>query len=518
MLIVIDPDLKKAFNDLFSENPVEGLDTFQHGATVPLEVCIARRIPNPQTPRVREPISLTGWSLRAALGNGFLLPVAGTWTITFGANTTAVIPFNPTAAEIETALNAIASIVGAGGVQVEGENGFFTIVFGSNGDRDLLVGNITNLAPLSVADFGVLIEGTAGRAEVQVLRLVQNPGAFTSLTVQSDTPAAGVLLLQTGSGGFNAKVRVSLTMRSSGLLQTGGIYRIERYEGPDDFENIGGTNVTGDVFTATGTTPATWTNRSVLSRVNARQPYDGQFSITVRGIESAMMDFDADEATVQETLENITLNNGFLVIGAKYKIVSYLGTDDFTNVGAASNATGVVFLASGDTPTDWTGRSVLTPVGVGNVAVSKEDQGQYLVSFQGDMADQAMGTITADGSGLRFMSTLSGMLDLRTAGIDLMLGSDTSIAVDFELEGTPPEESVQKLFRQTSTLEDSLFDPSNTVPPNVVAYALKTVAGKYRFKDDGTFQLWNADQNLFHSITIAGAAGAEVINIGAGEA
>lgn len=518
MFVVIDPDLKRAYGDLVSESPVEGLDTVQHGSTVPLEVCIAKRIPSPTGARVREPQNLTGWSLRAALGQGFLLPVAGTWTITFGANTTADIPFNPTAQEIEDALNAIASVIAAGGVTVEGENGFFTIVFGDDGVRALLVGNVDDLAPLSVADFGELIAGTVDRPEVQVLRLVQNPGAFTSLTVQSDPAAAAVIPVQVGGGGLNAKYRLSLSMRSSGTLKTGGVYKIESYAAGDDFVNIGGVNATGDIFTATNTTPTDWTNGSVLARVGAQKPYDGQFSIVVRGLESAMLDYNANEATVKEALENITTNSGLLVVGAKYKIVSYLGTDDFTNVGAGSNATGVVFVASGTTPTDWAGMSVLTPVGVGNVSVSQEDEGLYLIVFQGDMANTAMGTISADGSSLRVPQTLSGVLDLRNANIDLLLGGEPSVPVDLEFEGTPPEQSVQKLYRQSSTLTDSLFDPSNTSPANKVEYALKTVAGKYRIKDDGTWQLWNPDQNLFHTISISGAAGAEILNIGAGEA
>ena len=48
--------------------------------------------------------------------------------------------------------------------------------------------------------------------------------------------------------------------------------------------------------------------------------------------------------------------------------------------------------------------------------------------------------------------------------------------------------------------------------------ALRTVAGKYRIKTDGTFELWNADQSLWHALTISGALGAEQLNIAAGEA
>jgi len=54
-----------------------------------------------------------------------------------------------------------------------------------------------------------------------------------------------------------------------------------------------------------------------------------------------------------------TQTNGTLVVGRKYIIATYNSGDDFTNVGAASNATGVIFIATGDTPATWTNSSVL---------------------------------------------------------------------------------------------------------------------------------------------------------------
>ena len=51
--------------------------------------------------------------------------------------------------------------------------------------------------------------------------------------------------------------------------------------------------------------------------------------------------------------------SGVLVSGKVYTIVKFLATDDFTNLGAASNADGIVFTSTGTTPTTWTGGSVL---------------------------------------------------------------------------------------------------------------------------------------------------------------
>lgn len=572
MLLLLNPATKEAFASLFSEQGVN-IPNWQHGSTVPVTVGIVDPIDSPSSARVFEPRDITGWSMRAALGQGFALPTDGTWFVRSGIaltaglltnakryeiinfvagdvftnigaasnatgivftatgttpttwtngselqEVTADIVYNPTETQIQTALDGTAWETAAGGITVDGEDGFFHFTFVTAGVRVQMSGNTGNLAPLSIADFGTLLEGTTTRAEVQILRLVQNPAAYVSLTIASDSPAAGVIVVQAGGGGLNAKYRVSLVTRNSGTLVTGGIYRIEKFVAGDDFVNVGGVNATGDVFTASGTTPTVWTNKSALSRVDSLPPFDGQFSISVAGLESAMIDYDAEPADVVAALEGIEQTSGLLVVGRKYKIVERLGADVFTNVGAAANTTGTVFVASGTTPTTWTSLSRLSPVAEGNVSVTRETPGRYLITFQGNMQNTDMGTLTADGSALRVISTLSGELDLRTAGIDLLLGGEDDVEIDFEIEGTPPEEAIQKLFRTDGTLEDSLFDPSNTSPPIETLYAYRTVAGKYRIKDDGTFQLWNPDQNLFHTLSISGAAGEEILSIGAGEA
>ncbi|MHB9147705.1 MAG: hypothetical protein ACYC2U_04725 [Candidatus Amoebophilus sp.] len=55
-----------------------------------------------------------------------------------------------------------------------------------------------------------------------------------------------------------------------------------------------------------------------------------------------------------------TLTSGILVVGQRYTITSYVADDDFTNVGASSNATGIQFIATGTTPTHWVHLSTLT--------------------------------------------------------------------------------------------------------------------------------------------------------------
>lgn len=59
---------------------------------------------------------------------------------------------------------------------------------------------------------------------------------------------------------------------TSGLLVEGQTYYIASYVAGDDFTNVGGTNVTGNTFVASGTTPTTWTNSSILVSVGISAP------------------------------------------------------------------------------------------------------------------------------------------------------------------------------------------------------------------------------------------------------
>lgn len=59
----------------------------------------------------------------------------------------------------------------------------------------------------------------------------------------------------------------------------------------------------------------------------------------------------------------IVQSSGTLEIGQRYKISIYVSGDDFTNVGASANISGIEFNATGTTPTAWINGSYLNPVG-----------------------------------------------------------------------------------------------------------------------------------------------------------
>lgn len=54
--------------------------------------------------------------------------------------------------------------------------------------------------------------------------------------------------------------------------------------------------------------------------------------------------------------------SGTLTTSKRYQIETYVSGDDFANLGAAENASGVIFTASGTTPTDWTNGSTVLEI------------------------------------------------------------------------------------------------------------------------------------------------------------
>jgi hypothetical protein len=97
-------------------------------------------------------------------------------------------------------------------------------------------------------------------------------------------------------------------------------------------------------------------------------------------------------------------DSGLLIVGNTYTIRSYgtIGSpdDDFTNVGAGSNAAGVTFVATGTTPAVWTNSSVLL-----NETISFQITGANKIKYVD--GNQASGKVlTSDADGLATWSSI----------------------------------------------------------------------------------------------------------------
>lgn len=96
----------------------------------------------------------------------------GTFTLTYGADTTSALDWDSTAAEVQTALNALTSITAAGGVTVAGSvNDEWTVTFVSVGVRTAISGAVTGMPPATTVNVVETTAGTVSVAEVQTIKL-----------------------------------------------------------------------------------------------------------------------------------------------------------------------------------------------------------------------------------------------------------------------------------------------------------------------------------------------------------
>ncbi len=291
--------------------------------------------------------------------------------------------------------------------------------------------------------------------------------------------AAEVLALYNGQPVLAADRDGSQTGQTSGVLETGQRYRITTYVSADDFTNVGAaSNATGVEFIATGTTPDDWTNGSTLNPIGCVAEYapkgigdatwtdqsDNSLDGTVVGAtaiyedswakfytdysilgyhaltnqliimrdctgkwssgkdysDGMIIDLDTGAITTgRRIFAGSTATSGTLTVGSTYEITTFVSGDDFTNVGAASNATGVVFTATDDdtdglaTPTTWSNGSTLTQISGIIFSNFATDWDQGLI-----IAEQFGATVHLRRWTDEPQSQAAGLIDVRTADID----------------------------------------------------------------------------------------------------
>lgn len=144
-------------------------------------------------------VDLTGHSIRVAIGNPGGDPISGTFSLTFDGNTTTDLAAGSTAAQVDTALNALTSITSAGGVTVTSAAvGQYQIAFNSAGARNIITANTDALYPASSAYIYEATAGDVSTKEVQVANIEVDNAAYVELTTDIAAPAATVTTVREG--------------------------------------------------------------------------------------------------------------------------------------------------------------------------------------------------------------------------------------------------------------------------------------------------------------------------------
>ena len=133
-----------------------------------------------------------------AIGNPGGDPTSGTFTLTFSGDTTTALNYNATASEVDTALNALASMVTAGGCTVSQVSAGYQVTFDSTGDQALITATTDSLFPASSAYIYEATTGDGSTNEVQVVTLEVDNAAYVELTTDIAAPSATVTVVRNG--------------------------------------------------------------------------------------------------------------------------------------------------------------------------------------------------------------------------------------------------------------------------------------------------------------------------------
>ena len=206
--LFIDPKLGLAFGNFAGSSQISN-PTFTLGDTAGIEIYLVESTQVSSYPRQELPFPVSP-GIKVAVGAIDEAPAAGTWTMAFGGDTTAALPFNATAAQLQAALNALASITSAGGVTVSKVGDNYNIAFNLPGVRTELTTNATSLIPLSTATVAVLQEGTSTKVAISLVHLQRTvAGLATSFT---QTEASQITIESLGAwDGSKANFRLSIS-------------------------------------------------------------------------------------------------------------------------------------------------------------------------------------------------------------------------------------------------------------------------------------------------------------------
>ena len=143
-------------------------------------------------------VDLTGYSIRVGIGNPGGDATSGTFTLTFDGDTTTALDYNATAGDIDTALNALASMVTAGGCTVTQATAGYQVTFDTVGARNIITATTDGLFPASSAYIYEATTGDGSTAEVQVVTLEVDNAAYIELTTDISAPSATVTVVREG--------------------------------------------------------------------------------------------------------------------------------------------------------------------------------------------------------------------------------------------------------------------------------------------------------------------------------
>ena len=374
-------------------------------------------------------VDMTGTTVKFGVGTRTGVPASGTFTLSFGGETSGAIAFSATAGAISSALNSLSAITSAGSVSVDGTMATnFVISFNSAGTRSAITGNFARLIPTTSALIDERLAGDATTAEIQELQLRLAPAVYQPTWTDLGTAlTVSVATTITGSAVNNEVQRISFS----------------------------------------------------------RDPYLGNFRVTVPTYNVDIASTVTDGVFISATNHGLTLSQpvvltGFTALtgytaGTQYFVRSIPETTQFllgTTAGAVAITTGTGTVTTGSVATTilrqtdpldatttasalQTALQSLDSIGANNLTVSGIQGSYFDVTFGGSKGFSDLPTLQVQ-SGLSATAGKTASVNFSTFGVRDYLLNATSATADLEIELTESGER-STIILQSCTLTEELI-------------------------------------------------------------
>lgn len=483
---------------------------FVLGDNVPIEIYLVQIGQSGAVPYFTIPFP-AGATVKAAIGSINKNPTDGEWFLSYDGDETTALDAEATAAQVQTALNALASITAIGGVTVSKVGTQFNITFNNVGDRLAFISRDESLFPASVIQQQILQEGSGSAAEVVLVNLAVRPIAYTD-TFTSIAPPAGAYTANTFelSGNFKAGTfRLQLTwtdtetftvwtdpiaLNDSATVISQKIFDALTFNGWGRDITSGGLTTTQNNWglSVTNTSPLKWRTDFIAPDYidptgNIQNPYQGFFRISYNGDETTDLPWNATATAVQAALNalaSVTAEGG-LTVGKDLGL-------QLTPVGGAPNSRvyNQQFIIGWNLPGDRTAFTVrslsLYPTTNPLVTVTQNGTAELaevatiaLNTFASEPTVTGPEIVGIDISDLPALPGQQSSLSLGTAEAIAYLGTATAANATIEIQLEVGDE-IQTICQTNCTIQGQVI-ADGAFAPQTLANALDETVANARF-------------------------------------
>jgi hypothetical protein len=415
-----------------------------------------------------EVVDKSSTSVKLGIGSRLGVPETGTYTLTFGGDTTSAIDAAATAGAIQTALNGLSAISSAGGVSVTGElSDHFTVRFTTAGTQGSITANVSQLIPDTVAVIDERIAGSASVKEIQEIQLRLTPAVYQdSWTNLGTTVTATIATTVTGDDSNNEVQRLSFSREPFA-----GSYRLT-FPSVNAIENES-TTITNGIFGFP-------LNHGLI----INQPIAISFAGTITGLSTGQTYFVKTIPQPSQLGVSVTAGGTLITASATTSLDISTFARQTTPVSASASAADIQAALQ-----------ALDSIGAGGVIVTGIPGEYFDITFSGPKGYFDVQELTVQ-NGTTAKPGKTADVNFATFALRDLLGNSAAVDLDLELELTESG-TRQTVILQACSVAEELIDADSFSPVPQFNLPINTVATtSYTLAQSDAYGLINATTGM----------------------